>query len=225
MIPVAEYDEDMKVIINTDTYGNKHLRLKNVEVPDIKFTYSPYLLKLPTKSYQRFSESIMRLCNDSITVEVIEDKYQAKNDFPGNADINLKFASYQTLLDFIYKKDEAFFEELKFIINDIAAARNDDPDLIMLAGLHLSFDVEENGQNIKATFAILNKDLEINNKISQRIEQGMQYISELRTHIKINQVLLAATNNWPYWKFLAFNNTEENGYDSVSGKYQKYIRV
>jgi hypothetical protein len=225
MIPVAEYDEDMKVIINTDAYGNKHLRMKDVELPDIRFIYSPYLLKLPVKSYQRFSESIMKLCSDSIKVEVIEDKYQAKNDFPGNADIILKFASYQTLLDFIYKKNEAFFEELKFIINDIAAARNDNPDLIMLAGLHLSFEVEDKGQNINATFAILNKDLEINNKISQRIEQGMQYIAELRTHIKINQVLLAATNSWPYWKFLAFNNSDTNGYDSNGGKYQKYIQV
>lgn len=224
MLPEVGYD-NLNVLIKTDEYGNKCLKLKDVDSPDIKFIYSPSLLKLSPKYYNKFSEAVMKLCSESITIEVVEDNYQRRNDFPDNPDIRLEFSSYGTLLDFIYKKDETFFEELKFIINDIAAARNDDPDLIMLAGLHLVFDLEHNGQNINATFAILNKDLEINNRISQRIEQGMQYISELRTHIKINRVRLAATNNWPYWKFLAFNDPDEKNFQSASEKYGEYFQI
>ncbi len=224
MLPEIGYEEDMKVTIKTDEYGNKRLKQKDVDYSDIRFIYSPYLLKLPSKSYNKFSEALIKLCSNSTKIEVVEDKYQSRNDFPENPDIKLEFSSYGTLLDFIRKKDERFFEELKFIINDIAAVRNDDPDRIMLAGLHLVFDLEYNGHNINATFAIMNKDLEINNKLSQRIEQGMQYISELRTHIKIDQVRLAATDSWPYWKFLDFNSPE--GHDNPSsGKYREYLQV
>jgi hypothetical protein len=225
LLPLIDKEKDMKISISTDATGNKSLKLKHVDAPEIKFTYSPYLLKLPQDTYKKFSHQLISLSRDSFNVEVVEDKYQPGNNFPEQADIKLEFANYQTLLDFIYKKDEEFFEELKFIINDIAAARNDDPDLIMLAGLHLVFNMQFKEQKINATLAIMNKDLEINNKINQRIEQGMQYISELRTHIKINQVLLAATENWPYWKFLAFNSSDGSGYDSVSKKYQNYLQL
>jgi len=43
---VIDYDEDMKISVKTDENGNKHLILKDVENPDIRFVYSPYLLQL-----------------------------------------------------------------------------------------------------------------------------------------------------------------------------------
>ncbi len=200
--------------IGTKLDGVRIIIDENIK-PDISIYYYPYYIRQNTNDFDtKDSDYLVELSNQDYKIEVYEAYSRPLSDWPEIVDIVLTFISLRILEGFFTDIGSDIYTKIKTKLKNIAPIWKDRRGKEVRTGIHICYTqlIENREVNIKVAIKI--DDLDNLNTEPFTLQTINKFISDIFDDIDFKEVLVAKTNEFPFWKVISYY--DKNG---------KYVRI
>lgn len=175
--------------------------------PQITILYYPYYIYRVDKDKTNIpedSEYLVNLSMKDIRIDVYEASSRPLSDFPQIVDIIVYFVSIKLLEGFFNAIGVTLWEKLVKKFTEIAPIRKDSLNRDIKTGLHISYPLILENNQVKIIVAVRIDELPLLGKEPYSLNSISNYVKDVFRDIEVKEILLKKLDNPPYWELFSY---------------------